>query len=62
MTNLHYEDYKYLNQILKNHDPMKELFDRMKLEAQQIKGGDFENWYEGLSPIRKWLYGHWIGA
>jgi hypothetical protein len=41
---------------------MKELFDRMKLEAQQIKGGDFENWYEGLSPIRKWLYGHWIGA
>jgi hypothetical protein len=39
---------------------MEELFENMKIEAQQIKGGDFENWYEGLSPIRKWLYGHWL--
>jgi|TARA_B100001758_G_C17887403_1_gene341867 ubiquinone/menaquinone biosynthesis C-methylase UbiE len=61
MTNLHYEDYQYLSKIL-NRNPMKELNERMKLEAQQIKGGDFENWYEGLSPIRKWLYGIWIGA
>ena len=61
MTNLHYWDYKYLNKLEK-HKRMRELFNKMKLEAQQIKGGDFENWYEGLSPIRKWLYGIWIGA
>jgi hypothetical protein len=39
---------------------MEEIMKSMKAEAMTIKGGDFANWYEGLSPIRKWLYGEWI--
>ena len=41
---------------------MGKILDKLKIEAQQIKGSDFQNWYEGLSPIRRWLYGEWING
>ena len=39
---------------------MDKIMEDLMVEARKIKGGDFENWYEGLSPIRRWLYGEWI--
>lgn len=32
------------------------LEERMFNESQNIKGGDFEKWYKGLSPEEKYAY------
>ncbi len=32
---------------------MNEIDNRVWNEYMQVKGGDFLNWYEGLSPIEK---------
>jgi len=36
---------------------MKEIINRIKKEASHITGGEFAEWYEGLSPIEKAAYG-----
>tara|TARA_B100001057_G_C22860187_1_gene954185 strand:+ start:1228 stop:1359 length:132 start_codon:yes stop_codon:yes gene_type:complete len=36
---------------------MEQILKRIKKESLQIKGGDFQNWYDGLSPIEKMAYG-----
>ena len=35
---------------------MEQIVKRIKKEALLIKGGDFQNWYDGLSPIEKKAY------
>ena len=47
-----------LNGIIKKRDSNmnKTGIDRMADELQTIKGGDFSNWYEGLSPIEHEYY------
>ncbi len=47
-----------LNGIIKKRDSNmnKTGIDRMADELQTIKGGDFSNWYEGLSPIERAYY------
>ena len=35
---------------------MEKINQRIQKESQSIKGGDFANWYEGLSPIEKVAY------
>tara|TARA_R110000744_G_scaffold35951_1_gene82958 strand:+ start:205 stop:339 length:135 start_codon:yes stop_codon:yes gene_type:complete len=39
---------------------LEQWYNKFKLEAQSINGGDFENWYEGLSPMRNYFYNIWI--
>lgn len=36
---------------------MEEIIKRIYEESLKITGGEFENWYEGLSPIEKVSYG-----
>tara|TARA_Y100000592_G_scaffold93496_1_gene156772 strand:+ start:301 stop:432 length:132 start_codon:yes stop_codon:yes gene_type:complete len=36
---------------------MEQIVKRIKREASQIRGGSFQNWYDGLSPIEKMAYG-----
>ena len=36
---------------------MKEILNRIKKESLTITGGNFAQWYEGLSPIEKIAYG-----
>mgnify|MGYP001202845374 FL=1 len=36
---------------------MNEIINRIKEEASHITGGQFPQWYEGLSPIEKAAYG-----
>jgi len=35
---------------------MNVILKRVKKEALMIKGGDFSQWYEGLSPIERVAY------
>ena len=35
---------------------MKKIIQRIRKEALQIKGGDFAQWYEGLSPVEMIAY------
>tara|TARA_R110002074_G_scaffold312743_1_gene483463 strand:- start:263 stop:553 length:291 start_codon:yes stop_codon:yes gene_type:complete len=35
---------------------MTKLEDRIYNESQKITGGDFEQWYKGLSPIERHAY------
>ena len=37
---------------------MEIINQRILKESRSIKGGDFANWYEGLSPIEKVAYGN----
>ena len=37
---------------------MEEIIKRIKKESLNIRGGEFQNWYEGLSPVEKIAYGH----
>jgi uncharacterized protein with von Willebrand factor type A (vWA) domain len=36
---------------------MKKITKRIQKESRKIRGGDFSDWYEGLSPIEKVVYG-----
>tara|TARA_Y100000296_G_scaffold39321_1_gene45387 strand:- start:567 stop:698 length:132 start_codon:yes stop_codon:yes gene_type:complete len=35
---------------------MEDRLKKIKKNTLSIKGGDFSQWYEGLSPIEKLLY------
>ncbi len=37
-------------------------FEEFKLKAQKVTGGEFENWYDGLSPIELYFYKRWING
>jgi len=36
---------------------MEKIKNRLQKEYMTIKGGDFPEWYDGLSPIEKTVFG-----
>ena len=35
---------------------MNDILERVKKDSLTIRGGEFANWYEGLSPVEKDAY------